>query len=159
MNDIRRLIFRFGHKRNMELIGNKIVDIIVKRTRLGNDYKGSKFPPLSDDYVELRKQYKRDGILHKTTSPSKANNTLTGQLLHSIGIVKVKNGSVWIGATKEDRKTVTLKKSKTTNSELIEHLENQGRAFFGLTELNWKALLRYIRKIMKDEIRRTRFKP
>jgi len=162
-DDLFKLVKSIGSKKNMRIVGREMIKLIVKRTRMGKDIDGQKFPALAESTIKLRKRYK----LHSSTSPGKANNTMTGQLLKSLGVVKADKGEIWIGVIKSDRKHPTLKKrtkkkstkAPATNDEVMEYLEEQGRNFNGLTKANWKSLLRTVRILLKDDIRRSKFKP
>jgi hypothetical protein len=70
----------------MQQVGDDFVDQIRTRTRLGNGldkHKGepSKLRPLSKDYVESRKTFKK---LSPLTKPGKSNLTLTGEMLDQL---------------------------------------------------------------------------
>ena len=151
------LIRKYGSKENMEKLGEEAVRLIVTRTRMGGNAEGGPFPALSKGYVKYRTAYRKH--LHGSASPDKPTNTFTGQLLDSLGVVRAKRGAVFIGATVERRTDPFGGSDDTKNSELIKYLEEMGREFLGLTGKNLKSLLREFRILIKDENRKSRFKP
>lgn len=121
------------------------IDIIVKRTKLGygvKDNYGTKYrlPTLSQRYVKFRRRYTK---LSNTTSPSKSNITLTGELLDSIGIKKAGVGNVTISA-------IGSHVGGLTNEKLIGYLQQQGRYFMRVSELEFNQLVRIYRKTFGD---------
>ena len=156
------LIRKYGSKENMEKLGEEAARLIVVRTRQGKTAEGGPFPPFdrgNDEglYVKYRNRYKK--LLHGSASVKKPTNTFTGQLLDSLGVRKAQRGKVFIGPTTERRTDIFGGASDITNSELIEELEKMGREFLKLSDKNLKFLLRFFRILIKDENRKSRFKP
>ena len=146
------LIRKYGSKENMAKLGEEAARLIVVRTRMGKTAENGPFPALSANYVKYRKAYRQ--LLHPSAKPNKPSNTFTGQLLDSLGVTKVQRGKVFIGATLERRE-----EGGATNSEIIEYLEQMGREFLKLSDKNLKFLLRFFRILIKDENRKSRFRP
>lgn len=131
---------------NIRPVAEFVIDLVIKRTRLGYGVQkqfGSKykFPSLSPNYVKFRKKYSG---LSETTSPSKSNVTLTGQLLDSIKIIKQTKGSVSF-APSGVRRGTGLK-----NEDLALFLKEKGRVFLNISELEYAQMVRFYRKSFGD---------
>jgi hypothetical protein len=134
------------------------IDMIVKRTRLGygvSRVRGSnstkaegiekvKLKPLSPGYVLQRKKSRR---LSNLTTAKKSNLTFTGQMLKSMGIIKIKQGQVVIGpsGSRDDGRT---------NQEIAGYVTEQGRPFNDLYGLEQDKLTRYFRSTYGDILRK-----
>lgn len=133
----------------MRALALEAIDIIVKRTRLGYGVRRTygekeRLPSLSARYIDYRRAFKR---LSSTTSPRKSNITLTGRLLDSIGIKRVSEGQVVITA-------LGTRPGGLTNADLVGHLENKGRPFLRVSDLEFKQLIRIYRKTFGDLLKR-----
>jgi hypothetical protein len=121
--------------------GEDAVNRIQKRTRLGygveNGKRGApryKLPKLSEPYKKQRKKKKLDS----STSASKSNLTLTGQLLRSL-ISKVTGRKIILTIT--ENRTDGIK-----NSDLVKWQSEKGRDFFELTDKEVKGLRNQLKK-------------
>lgn len=157
---------------------DKVKDKIVKRTQLGvgvdKDGNAFKLPALSTNYKEQRqgktrwytsksgkkvkvtKEEDTSGYVKKprlasTTTPAKANNTATGQLLKALTVVKVKvDGGVKFIFRVGDRRGLDGygKKGKAGNKKIVQYLKDMGRSFFGFTKGQRNEISREIRQIL-----------
>lgn len=121
------------------------IDLIVKRTRQGygvrkNYAPRERLPTLSQRYIAFRRTFRR---LSATTSSSKSNVTLTGELLESIGIIK----NSTIGAR-------GIHKGGVPNAKLVGYLQQQGRYFLRVSDLEFKQLVRLYQKTFGDLLRK-----
>lgn len=79
-------------KEVMREIGEEVIAAVVKRSRNGLGVKKpagkeKPFPKLSKKYKNFRKTFGK--LDKKTTTPTKSNITLTGQMLRSVQIIKL----------------------------------------------------------------------
>lgn len=86
----------------MQKIGEFACTIIARRTRLGGSVKEEgagrgRLQPLSGEYVDFRKEYKK--ALSPLTSPGRSNLTMTGQMIDSLKVVRAYLKKVTIGPT------------------------------------------------------------
>jgi hypothetical protein len=87
---------------NLKNIGDFASGLIRVRTRLGYgvDSEGGerqRLEPLTPRYILKRKLARKSGKLYEETSPTKSNLTFTGQMLNSIGVIKIAQNKVVIG--------------------------------------------------------------
>ncbi len=133
-----------------KIIGDFVLNLIVKRTRLGfgvnkNFGEKQKFPKHSEKYIRRRERF---AGLSSTTSPNKSNLTFTGQLLESTKVIKAANGQIRISPT-GSRSTERL-----TNLELADILESKGRIYNRISQLEYQQLIRFYRKTFGDLLRK-----
>lgn len=132
------------------------LDLIVKRTRLGygvdeNFGSKSKFPAHKNEakpgysYIRFRKSFVD---LSDTTSPTKSNLTLTGQLLLSVQVTKARDGQIVIQPTGK------RKEGKLTNLALAAILEDKGRVFNRISQLEYQQIIRFYRKTFGDLLKK-----
>jgi hypothetical protein len=138
-------------RREMEALGAVAVNLIVKRTRLGYGVKsalGSRFAlssiKWSDRYAKLRKTYPLD----PTTRPKKSNLTLTGQMLRSVRVLTVTDGSVTLGPKGSRVDT------DATNEQIAEYNAKRGRIFMNLSQAEYGQMVRYYRRRFTDLLKR-----
>jgi len=134
----------------MRALSEFALNLIVKRSRLGfgvskNFGEKSKFPNLSDDYIKQRRRFKG---LSFTTSPSKSNITRTGQLLLSMQVTVVKQGSFTIAPTGQRTD------SRLSNKDLAEILAKKNRVFNRLSQLEYNQLVRFYRRTFGDLLKK-----
>lgn len=127
-------------------------DLIVKRTLLGYGVDKqfapkSKLNALSKKYVTFRTKFK---TLSDKTTPKKSNLTLTGQMLASVSVIKVKNGSVQIGPT--GKRT----DSKKTNLQIAQYNQEKGRTFNRVSDTEKNQVLREFRRTFGDLLKKKR---
>lgn len=134
----------------MERLGEFSVDLVVKRTRLGYGVPiqfgtKSKLKPLSRPYKTFRKDYQG---LSSTTTPSKSNLTLTGQMLASVRVISSRPGVVRFGPTggRTD--------SNLSNLQVAAYQERQGRVFNRVSQLEYQQTLRFYRREFGDLLRK-----
>lgn len=133
-------------------VGNFVIDLIVKRTRLGYGVSrqfGAKtsLKPLSMGYRAFRT---RNPALSPTTSAGKSNLTFSGQMLDSVKIIRAQNGKVSFGPTggRQD--------SSLTNLQVAAIQERQGRIFNRVSQLEYSQALRYYRRQFGDLLKKQR---
>ena len=130
----------------MKEIGLFAANLIKKRTRLGygvaeNLGERDKLLPLSDKYVELRRQL---DDLSEATTPGRSNLTKTGQLLDSMTAYNAKQGEVTVGpqGTRND--------SNLSNEELAVEVAKAGRPFNNISLAELKQINQELLKRLKD---------
>lgn len=122
------------------------IDTIVKRARLGygvaeDEGEKFKFPSLSPSYQKFRSKFHG---LSDTTSPSKSNITLTGQLLDSVQIITKRDGEIVMGPAGVRRD------GKLSNKTLAGYPADKGRPFMFISKLEYQQVLRFYRKTFGD---------
>lgn len=120
------------------------IDLIVKRTRLGYGVKEDlgqkeKLKPLTRAYIEQRSKSR----LSAYTTASRSNLTRTGQMLESMRILEIKEGSVTIGMS--GRRT-----DGHTNDQIAQFNAERGRPFNHLSQLEFQQVLREYRRTFGD---------
>ena len=94
--------------------------------------------------------------LSKQTSPSKSNVTQTGQVINamrrtaSVGLNKVI--TIFLSDTRGP--DMYGNKSGKTNTEVARLLHKQGRGFFTIAKTEEKRVMRFLKKLISDKIRR-----
>lgn len=131
---------------NIVPVAQFTIDLIVKRARLGygvSEDQGDKFqfPGLSSKYKKYRTKFPD---LSDTTSPTKSNITLTGQLLDSVQIVTQRTGQIIISPVGVRRD------GKLDNKVLAGYLAEKGRPFMYVSSLEYNQILRFYRKTFGD---------
>lgn len=132
---------------SMEKLGEKSIELIRKRTRLGYGVatagaKRGRLKQLSDDYIDFRREY---GDLSPATRPAKSNLTLTGQMLDSMEVIEAKKGQASIAPTGNRFDT------DHTNDEIALFCEKQGRKFLSLSDNEIKQLRRFYENEVIDQ--------
>lgn len=84
--------------RQREVIGEEIIDHIIKRSKSGKDKSGRALPGYSDSYAKS-KDFRIAG-----KSKFKVNLTLSDEMLNALKILSHKNGQITIGFDKADRR-------------------------------------------------------
>lgn len=140
----------------LKVTGEYVVGLIVKRTRLGYGVRtqfGNKTPlkMLSKSYKLFRKTFDR---LSATTTSSKSNLTLTGQMLDSVKIIRAQNGKVVFGPT--GKRKSGLPGAGLTNAQVAAFQEKQGRTFNRISDLEYNQTLRFYRRQFGDLLRKKR---
>lgn len=149
---LRKIVIKASSKEEVEALGQFVVDLVVKRARLGYGITGHggekvKFPGLSESYILSRK--KNSGSLDSTTSAKKSNVTYTGQLLRSLGYRRRGRSGFIIQAEGS-------RNEGGTNEEVAIQLLKKNRRFIGLTRSEERQVSRFYRKQFEDVIRRNR---
>lgn len=137
-------------REQMIKLGLFAADLIRKRTRLGYGVdrqfgSKSKLKALSPRYVKFRKQY---NLLAQSTTPKKSNLTLTGQMLDSVTITKVENGSIKVGPTGKRFD------NDKTNIQIAQYNQDKGRTFNRISQLESQQILREFRRSFGDLLRK-----
>lgn len=134
----------------MKALGDFAVDTVVKRTRLGYGVSigfGVKSPlkALSNRYKQYRKNFPK---LSSTTTPSRSNLTLTGQMLASVRVINIRPGVVRFGPTgyRTD--------SNLSNLQVAAYQEGQGRVFNRISQLEYQQILRFYRREFGDLLKK-----
>lgn len=135
----------------LKALGEKAVELIVRRTRLGfgvERYGQSRFrlAPLSQGYIYQRE---RDSDLSSLTTAKRSNLTRTGQMLDSMAVIEVRQGSVVVGPTggRDDG---------VTNMQVAQWVTAQGRPFNFLSRLEQEQIVRFYRNRFGDLLRNRR---
>ena len=134
-------------------LADELIKIIVKRTRLGygvDQNLGQRFKlttiKWSDAYAKARKKRLK---LDSTTSPTKNNLTLTGQMLRSMKIVKQDARSVTIGPT-------GLRREGDSNLDIAQYQEDMGRVFNRISVNEFNQIRRIYRKTFGDLLKKNK---
>jgi hypothetical protein len=116
VKNLNNTIESLTDKKQLESIGQFIVEKIKVRTRLGSGVEENlqeKFPlrnfPITEKYIMFRKKFKG---LSTSTTPTRNNLTLTGSMLDSLKVKAIGKNAVVIGPTGSDRSGVS-NESKT----------------------------------------------
>jgi hypothetical protein len=128
----------------LKAMGEEAVRLIVKRTRLGyavdsHGQERSKLKPLSAGYVHQREA---DPKLSAMTAPKKSNLTRTGQMLDSMAVIAVRQGSVVVGPTGS-------RDDGLTNAQVAAWV-SVARPFNFLSRLEQEQLTRFYRNRFGD---------
>jgi hypothetical protein len=120
---------------SMRKIGEQAADMIRTRTLLGYGVKDAGAPrarlkPLSASYKARRRD---DDDLSGNTTPGRSNLTRTGQMLDSVRVTDVKEGSVTVGpkGKRADRKM---------NEQVAEYVTDAGRPFNNISNVEKKRI-------------------
>ena len=155
----------------------ELKDRIVQRTRLGigvdpESKRGVRFEKLNKDYIRRRKGVKkikdRNKIdtgrrkkargtgqppqLASTTTPSKSNLTLSGQLLKALTVIKIKSkeGIGFKITVGDQRGKGAFGEAPTIgNKQLVKELEKKGRYFLDFTKAQRNEISKEIRQILR----------
>jgi len=135
-----------------KFVAQKAVEIIRRRTLLGgsvSEFLGrrGKLKALSPRYREFRTNF---DLLSGKTTPNKSNLTLTGQMLDSLKVKSVRADEIIIGPTGNRND------SDLTNAQVAAFVEEQGRPFLNLSDLEFKQLLRIYRQQFTGLLKRAR---
>lgn len=163
---LKRLIGKSTDPKILRALGEEATTIIVRRTRLGQTARRTtvsnelgkvrgrviRLKPHKPSYKKFRKTH-RDK-LSEFTRVGRSNLTFSGQLLASVGIVRVTRSSVIINA-RGARKPVFPGRREPSNPKLAEYVTEQGRPFLELSALDDKKLVRFYRRTFGDLVRRS----
>lgn len=148
VRDLKRGTDSWTSKKNMRLIAERAIQLIVRRTQKGFGVKnnnGQEIPlkALSSVYIEQRKRQRK--LLDGTTSPIKSNLTFTGQMLRSMTVKEITNKSVSIGPNKRRRK------GGLTNEQIAEYVQKE-RPFNNLSFKEINAIVKFMDEVLQLEI-------
>lgn len=137
----------FSNK-EMRVLGDRSVELIVKRTRAGKGVEktGGKSKSLksmrkhSPLYTAFRKKNKRK--LSKFTAPARHNLTLSGDMLDALKVTHIKKGKVTIGFNKNKEETKAEVNAK------------RGWKFNNLSSPEIKQLTRFYRRTFGDLVKK-----
>jgi len=165
---LRRVVAEDAVRRQVMLaLGKEAVRLIRVRTRLGRTARRTlvrnelgeiknrviRLKPHAQSYRDYRYDYQ--DFLSPMTRWNRSNLTFGGQLLASIGVRRVSDREVIIGANNETHvDPVTGKLERITNAELSEYVTEQGRPFLELSGLDDKKLVRFYRRRFSDLLKR-----
>jgi hypothetical protein len=135
------------------LFAQRAADTIYKRTKSGKGLTQNRvsvgnnslksIDSLSPGYVE----YRKTRILGPFASPRRSNLTFSGELLESI-IVKVTGENVTVEIDKGQHY------SGISLEELAQRVSDKGRPFFGLADSEVKILEGFVKRTIRDRIRK-----
>lgn len=148
VRDLKKGTDAWTSKKNMRLIAERAIQLIVRRTQKGFGVKnnnGQEIPlkALSAVYIEQRKRKRSE--LDGTTSPIKSNLTFTGQMLRSMTVKNVTNKSVSIGPNRRRRK------GGLTNEQIAEFVQKE-RPFNNLSFKEINAIVKFMDEVLQLEI-------
>jgi hypothetical protein len=166
----------------MRKLGEQAADMIRKRTRLGygvasDGAEREKLKPLAESTIQARAgriafRKTRDGKtfpipadpngaqlnmepLHEHTRASRSNLTHSGQLLDSIKVVSVAEGSVKVGPSGDRRPAPGLRNNNLpSNEELGKWVTQAGRPFNHLSKVEQKRLNDEIKRQLRAIVKR-----
>jgi len=135
-------------KANMRLLGERCIQLIVRRTQQGFGVARTggeevNLKSLSENYIAYRQKNRRK--LDGTTTPRKSNLTFTGQMLRSMTVKQVTNSIVKVGPNNRRRK------GGLTNAQLAEILQVR-RPFNNLSQGEIEVVVNFFDKILQLEI-------
>lgn len=148
VRNLRRGTGAAASKANMRLIGERAIQLIVRRTQQGfgvSKTGGNQFKlkQLSQNYIDYRN--KNRNKLDPTTKAGTSNLTFSGQMLRSMTVKSVSNSVVTFGPN--DRR----RKGGLTNAALAEILK-VNRPFNNLSAKEILVMVEFIDKILQLEI-------
>lgn len=151
VRNLKRGVGVTASQKNMRLIGERCIQLIVRRTQQGLGVKmvgGAEMPlrALSQNYIAFRNKQRRN--LDPTTTANKSNLTFTGQMLRSMTIKQVSNSIVRVGPNEK------VRKGGLTNARLAEILQ-QKRPFNNLSAREIKTVVEFFDEILQLEIVKT----
>lgn len=142
----------------------KTLNDVIKRTKSGVGTNGN-LKSLSPSYIEFRKRW--SSFLASDTSPGKSNLTATGQLLEALYyrvvgnrfFIKVNSkqrdeglGGEELVKTQVSKKKYEMK-SKLTNEQVREYVEDAGREFLKLSDEEKKQLEKFTADILRQSLK------
>jgi hypothetical protein len=149
-------------------IGQLVVDDIKLQTRKGfSIVRNAKFKPLTNEWVEKRKQIKATPgqRISEVYSPKRSNLSLSGQLIDSVRFSIGKVIRIFADGERTPyqytiEKKVNGKKTKITktiessvdNAELSEYVSEQGRPFIGFRDKVRRNILIKIRQFFSKRL-------
>jgi hypothetical protein len=143
----RRLEKQFGiltSKSAMQKLGDWTTLDIQKRIRLGYGVRKSLGKKIAlktlkkhtPEYTAQRIRNKNE--LDSTTAPKKQNLTYTGQLVRDLRVLKASKSNFTIGHSTKSRQNSNL-----TNRKLSGYVQDVGRPYMNITDLEFKRLTRF----------------
>ena len=139
-------------KLNLRLLAKEATSLIQKRTRLGYGVaaeRGERFKLSSigwtDKYKRFRKLHKDE--LDPTTTATKSNLTLTGQMLRSIKVISITGDNITIGPT-------GIRKEGSSNEAVADGNAKRGRVFMKLSQNEHNQMVRLARRGFSDLMKR-----
>ena len=137
--------------KEFKAVADKALIDFVKRVKRGFLPDLSPIPGLSEDYQELRKQYKSD--LGKLAKINKSNATATGQMLDAM-ISRITTAGFILEVRNSTRnKELGGRASKLTNAEVASFYA-QNRDIFGFSDPELNRIIRNIRKDITDAVKK-----
>jgi hypothetical protein len=127
-------------------------EMIRTRTRLGygvpeNLAERRKLKPLSERYVERRRQLAERGELSGDTTAKRSNLTLTGQMLDSIRPLSAREGEARVGPQGG-------RNDGLSNEDVGKYVTDAGRPFNFLSEVEYRRLVDVVRRRLDAAISR-----
>lgn len=149
---LRAAMDKISEPSNMKKYGEIAADSIRIRTRLGYGVKGEGRPrqslkPLASKTKDSRARLKAKSKLSPLTSPGKSNLTQSGEMLGSIEVVSAQKGRVTIAPT-------GTRDDGLSNRELATFVEEQGRPFHHLSDLEKKKIDQAIDRDLQSQLKR-----
>lgn len=159
---LKNVVKQAASRKELEAIGNFAADLIRKRTRLGYGApKGEagaverfRLAALSQGWIRFRKTTGASW-LSEFTRAGKSNLTFTGQMLDSLGVVRVKAGSVTIGP--KGYRTDPFSRG-LSNEQVANFVAKKGRPFNNLTRPELAQVKRFYRNQFGDLLKNQRIR-
>lgn len=157
---LKGVVKKSATAKQLEALGEFAAGLIRKRTRLGygaprgeaGSVERFRLAALSEGWIHFRKTTGRSW-LSEFTRPSKSNLTFTGQMLDSLGVVKVANGSVTIGP--QGYRTDPFSRG-LSNEAVANFVAKKGRPFNNLTKPEARQVQRFYRNQFGDLLKNAR---
>ena len=143
---LAKLIHKVTTVKNMKLLGQETVEIIVDRTR--NEGKGVKnqfgnkktLKPVTANYAKWRRSQKRHP---KAAKGRKSNLTFSGNMLDSLKVIKATKQAFNIGWSDQENRAKAAGQSA------------QGREFIRLGKAEVNKLIKFVSDLLNKEIRKS----
>jgi hypothetical protein len=130
-----------------ELVGEEIINYIVKRSKQGKGVDGTPFPPYSD-------QYKASLDFKNAGKSSKVNLTLSSEMLDSLQVLSAKKGKVVIGFEKSDSRNNAVAEGNILGSYgQSSPNKDKARNFMELSDAELSKVLRSVDILPKEVMR------
>lgn len=149
--DLIKALDRSVSKKALKPVARKAAQIIYRRVKSGRGVvnankvpaKATRLKKLSDKYKSRRKKV---GVKGKFGTPGKSNLTFTGQMLEALeGEAKKQRIEIFINDS--DRSD-----SDSSNSEIAEFVQEQGRPFLSLTKAELNIIIQELDEVLQREL-------
>jgi len=148
--DLKRIGKELVTKKIVDSVSRQMRDLIYKRTKSGKGLSVANAAPGIAKIVRLKpltsaeyKRYRARRILGPFGSPTRSNLTFSGELLESLIVTS-------LGVELED---VKHSGSDSTMRQIAKYQEDDGRAFFGISDTEDKILDALFKRLVRQRIR------
>jgi hypothetical protein len=130
-----------------ELVGEEIINFIIKRSKQGKGVDGTPFPKYSKEYMNSL-DFKNAG------KSSKVNLTLSSEMLDSLQVLSAKKGKVVIGFEKGDTRNNAVAEGNILGSYGQQNANpSKARNFMELSDGELASVLRKVDVLPKEVMR------